>query len=216
MRLRWLLPTVFIVVAVVAGWLTYAYRSDPTWLQVWIGVALSFLTAGLVDAVALRDTARREAESRKRMAPVHAMIDHRLIAQQRLFIQLAGVVLAEDVRGDLLTKAGDIRTLPELKLSTADLDETLYPPLTRRQRMQELSRELRDTQYDLENMAAVGYRTSDIQAVSDIVLRSSLMNLIEAYWATASDYSRNGCKEKIADAFDVLRGLHLQSDPRQT
>jgi hypothetical protein len=209
---RWILPAGFGAVAVVGMALAFVYRDDATWLQVWIGVGLTFLTAAAVDAVALADAKRRADEQDARMAPVRGMIDNRLQNQQRQFALLVGVVLGQPLTGDLLQDAGDVRTLPNLKLNSSDLDTTLFPRLPRQQRMHDLWRELRIQQLDLETFAALGHQTEAIRGMSDLVLRSQVMVIIESFWATGFSYDRDSCKEVVADALDTLRSMRLSVD----
>lgn len=204
----------FVAFAAVAGFLAYFYRADSTWLQVWIGVGLTFLTAGVVDGVALADSNQRQREAAARMAPLREIIREKLHRQQENFVALGSLLLGEDPGSDLSDHPERVRALPDRRFTFTDTDGMPGGPLyeMRQQQLRLLS-----AQKDLEQLAAAEYQTEQIAGLSRLIRGGNLMPFVaevletnSGSWTACTGYARNGeLRHMVADALEELRGIGI-------
>lgn len=201
---RWALPISFIALAGVTGFLAYFYRGDATWLQVWIGVALTFLTAGVVDGVALADAKQRERESEARMEPLRAIIRERLHHQRKNVVSLAALILGEDPTSDPLTEPEGIRSLPNRRLTFTAQDGV---PGGRLFEMRQHQLRILSAQRDLENLTAADYRAEQIVGLSRLIRGGRLMPFVEGVLANnAGSWTAQEGYELTSELRDMIAG----------
>lgn len=193
-RARWVVPILFLLVTAASALAAWFAHRDATWLQIWLSVALTFLTAAVVDLVALNDSRRKERAAAARIEPVDRIIVKHMREQRRDLYSLVGSFFGIKDFADAEDLTAQLRDFPKGPTIAADaLDETMWPHESRSARARATIDTLHARQKDLETLAATGLRALEIEALSGVVLHGQFVQMIRsAFWGENS-FEQQAC-----------------------
>jgi len=149
-----------------------ALTLDITWQAIWIGLAATCLSAGLVDASAVWGRHRQ-------LQPVRRLAARRVGHINSLILQMVSLVFEGFRAEEADPYIACLRASPDgpLDLSTP---AQVIPPLSKAQHAWELLRELRQVQADCLSFAGAGVLGTELEQLDQILTSSVFLSFAES------------------------------------
>ena len=209
-RSRWVVPILFLLITAASALAAGFVHRDATWLQIWLSVALTFLTAAVVDLVALNDSRRKERAAAARIEPVDRIIVKHMRVQRGDLYSLAGSLFGIKDFADAEDLIVQLRDFPKGPTIAADaLDETMWPHESRSTRTRATIETLHARQKDLETFAATGLRALEIEALSGVILNGPFVQSIRSTFWGKNSIEQQAAAERAAEMLEELHRIAI-------